>query len=211
MSKLPAAGAILVVAVLAAAAPAAQGRRVLVAVERDAHSPAGGVLSGTLPDGSPTYLVNVPRGRDAAAVAGRWSKRPHVIEAQVDHRFALRKAQQSPTGCVPAPQQPNKSIANQTNAALADIGGAPTKPIAILDTGIDPNVAELSGRVLADHDVVGGFPVPDQDGHGTEVASVAAAAPGLVQGISPTSPVFSVRIWNSTGNTKPDVIVNAIT
>jgi hypothetical protein len=54
MSKLPAAGAILAIAVLAAAAPAAQGRRVLVAVERDAHSPAGGVLSGALPDGSPT-------------------------------------------------------------------------------------------------------------------------------------------------------------
>jgi hypothetical protein len=54
MSKLPAASAITLIAVMAAAAPAAQGRRVLVAVERDAHSPAGGVLSGTLPDGSPT-------------------------------------------------------------------------------------------------------------------------------------------------------------
>ena len=86
MSKLPAAGAILAIAVLAAAAPAAQGRRVLVAVERDAHSPAGGVLSGTLPDGSPTYLVKVPRGQDAAAFARRWSQRPKVIAAQVDHR-----------------------------------------------------------------------------------------------------------------------------
>jgi len=196
---------------LAAAAPAAQGRRVLVAVERDGHSPAGGVLSGMLPDGSPTYLVKVPPGKDAVATASRWSKRPHVIAAQINHRFVLRKAQASPIGCVPAPEQPNKSIANQTNAALADIGGAPTKPIAILDTGIDPNVPELAGRVLADHDVVGGFPVPDQDGHGTEVAAVAAGAPGLMQGVSPTSPVFSVRIWNSTGNTSPEIIVNAIT
>ena len=56
MSKLPAAGAILAIAVLAAAAPAAQGRRVLVAVERDGHSPVSGVRSGSLPDGSPTYL-----------------------------------------------------------------------------------------------------------------------------------------------------------
>src|SRR6478752_4437565 len=123
MSKLPAVGAVLAIAVLAAAAPAAQGRRVLVAVERDAHSPASGVRSGTLPDGSPTYLVNVPRGRSAADYARRWSRRPHVIAAQVDHRFVLRKAQQSATGCVPAPDQPIKLIANQTNAALADIGG----------------------------------------------------------------------------------------
>jgi hypothetical protein len=211
MSKLPAAGAILAIAVLAAAAPAAQGRRVLVAVERDAHSPAGGALSGTLPDGSPTYLVGVPRGESAAAVARRWSSRPHVIAAQVDHRLVLRKTQQSPTGCVPAPPQPDKSIANKTNAVLADIGGAPTKPIAILDTGIDPNVPELAGRVLPDHDVVGGFTVPDQDGHGTEVASVAAGAPGRMQGISPTSPVFSVRIFNSTGNSSSEIVVQAIT
>jgi hypothetical protein len=134
-----------------------------------------------------------------------------VIAAQVDRRFALHEAQQSPTGCVPAPDQPIKSIANQTNAALADIGGAPTKPIAILDTGIDPNVAELAGRVLPDHDVVGGFTVPDQDGHGTEVAAVAAGAPGLMQGISPTSPVFSVRIFNSTGDSSSEIVVRAIT
>src|SRR6185503_3943148 len=99
MSKLPAAGAILAIAVLAAAAPAAQGRRVLVAVERDAHSPAGGARSGTLPDGSPTYLVKIPPERDAHAFATGISRRPHVIAAQVDHRLRLRKAQQSPTGC----------------------------------------------------------------------------------------------------------------
>jgi Subtilase family len=211
MSKLPAVGAILAIAVLAAAAPAAQGRRVLVAVERDAHSPAGGVRSGTLPDGSPTYLLTVPPGRNAAAYARHWSARPHVIAAQVDRRLVLRSAQQAPTGCVNAPAQPTKSLASQTNALLADVGSAQTRPIAILDTGIDPNVPELAGRVLPDHDVVGGFTVPDQDGHGTEVASVAAGAPGLMQGISPTSSVFSVRIFNSTGSSSSDIVVNAIT
>jgi hypothetical protein len=211
MSKLPAAGAILAIAVLAAAAPAAQGRRVLVAVERDAHSPAGGALSGALPDGSPMYLLNVPRGLTAATYASQWSRRPWVIAAQVDHRLALHKAQQTPAGCVPAPSQPDRTIPNQTNAALATIGGAPTKPIAILDTGVDPNAPELAGRVLPDHNVVSGFEVADQDGHGTEVASVAAGAAGKMQGISPTSPVFSVRIFNSTGNSSSDIVVKGIT
>jgi hypothetical protein len=211
MSKLPAACAFLAIAVLAAAAPAAQGRRVLVAVERDAHSPAGGVLSGALPDGSPTYLLKVPRGISASSYARRWSRQPTVIAAQVDHRLVLHTAQQSPTGCVPAPRQPDRAVATQTDATLADIGGVPTKPIAILDTGIDPNAPELAGRVLPDHDVVGGFQVPDQDGHGTEVASVAAGAPGLMQGISPTSHVFSVRIFNSTGNSSSGIVVQAIT
>jgi hypothetical protein len=210
MSKLPAAGAILAIAVLAAAAPAAQGRRVLVAVERDAHSPAGGAFSGRLPDGSPTYLLQVPRGVAPVAYARRISQRPHVIAAQVDRRLVLWPAQQSATGCVPAPAQPDRTVATATNAVLADTGGAQTKPIAILDTGVDPNVPELAGRVLPDHDVVGGFNVPDQDGHGTEVASVAAGAPGLVRGVSPTSQVFSVRIFNSTGNSSSDTVVKAI-
>jgi hypothetical protein len=210
MTKLPAASAILTIAVLAAAAPAAQGRRVLVAVERDAHSPAGGVLSGTLPDGSPTYLVDVPHGRNARALASRISRRPHVLAAQVDHRLRLRSAQQGPTGCVDPPSPAYRAIAKATNAELADLGG-PTKPIAILDTGIDPSVPELAGRVLPDADVVGGFNVPDQDGHGTEVAAVAAGAPGAMLGVSPTSPVFSVRIFNSTGDSSSETVVSAIT
>jgi hypothetical protein len=210
MSKLPAACAILVIALLVAAAPAAQGRRVLVAVERDAYSPAGGVPSGALPDGSPTYLVRVPHGRDPDAFAARLSRRPHVIAAQVDHRLTLHKAQQGGNGCTPKPDHPITVIASQTSADLVD-AGAPTKPIAILDTGVDPDVPELAGRVLAPHDVVGGFSVPDQDGHGTEVASVAAGAAGSVQGISPTSPVFSVRIFNSTGDSSSAIVVNGIT
>jgi Subtilase family len=209
MTKLPAALAILVIAISAAAAPAAQGRRVLVAVERDAYSPAGGARAGALPDGSPTYLVDVPPGRSAKAFAASVSRRPHVLAAQVNHRLTLRPAQGSPTGCTPAPDTPLRGLALQTNAPPGG-AGEPTRPIAILDTGVDPNVPELAGRVLPDHDVVGGFQVPDQDGHGTEVAAVAAGSPGLFQGISPTSPVFSVRIFNSTGNSSSDIVVKAI-
>jgi subtilisin family serine protease len=122
----------------------------------------------------------------------------------------LDTAQQAPSDCISPPDQPVRSISTQTNAGLVDAGG-PTKPIAILDTGIDPTVSELAGRVLPPQDVVGGFSVPDQDGHGTEVAAVAAGAPGLMQGVSPTSPVFSVRIFNSTGNSSSAIVVNGIT
>ncbi|MDX6655679.1 MAG: serine protease [Solirubrobacteraceae bacterium] len=211
MSKLPAVAAVcMTAAVVAGAAPAAQGRRVLVAVERDAYSPAGSALAGALPDGSPMYLVKVPHGRDAQAFARQLSARPHVLAAQVNHSLRLRPAQQSATGCEPKPDPAIRTIATATNSDLADVGG-PTRPIAILDTGIDPSVAELAGRVLPDHDVVGGFTVPDQDGHGTEVAAVAAGAAGGMRGVSPTSPVFSVRIFNSTGNSSSDIVVKAIT
>src|SRR3954452_9236786 len=125
MTKLPAAGATFVVALLAAAAPAAQGRRVLVAVERDAHSPAGGVLSGALPDGSLTYLVRVPRRLGSASFARRLSRTPGVIAAQVNRR--MHTAQQGPAGCGDPPDEPIRSIATSTNAALASVDGV-TKP-----------------------------------------------------------------------------------
>jgi Subtilase family len=210
MFKLPAVIAVILTTVLAAAAPAAQGRRVLVAVERDAHSPAGGVPAGTLPDGSPLYLMRVPRYQDARTFAERLSHRPQVLAAQVNRRLRLRPAQQRPTGCVDKPDPTYRAIATAANAELADVGG-PTKPIAILDTGIDPSVPELAGRVLPPADVVGGFLVPDQDGHGTEVAAVAAGAPGAMRGISPTSSVFSVRIFNSTGDSSSGIVVQGIT
>src|SRR5947208_10158153 len=116
MSKLPAACAIMAIALSAAAAPAAQGRRVLVAVERDAHSPAGGAFSGRLPDGSPTYLVRTPRGVSAARYARRLSHRSGVIAAQVDRQFWLRPAVQSATGCIDPPSDPVVGVPSQTNA-----------------------------------------------------------------------------------------------
>src|SRR5690242_2148627 len=123
MCKLPAAVAVILTTILAAAAPAAQGRRVLVAVERDAHSPAGGVQAGALPDGSPLYLVKVPAGKDADAFAHSLLAERHVIAAQVNHRLQLHRAQQSPTGCVDKPDPPDRSIATATNSELADVGG----------------------------------------------------------------------------------------
>jgi len=79
----------------------------------------------------------------------------------------------------------DEPVADQTRGTPADVG-APAEwdanitgtgvRIAILDTGVDPSVPELAGRVLPNDDVVGGFQVPDQDGHGTDVASIAAGA-----------------------------------
>jgi subtilisin family serine protease len=209
MSKLPATGAILAIAVLVAAAPAAQGRRVLVAVERDAHSPAGGAFVGKLPDREPMYAIKVPRGRDPRAFSQQLRMRRGVIAAQPIHR--LRLAQQSPVGCVPRPDQPINRIATDTNSLLVD--QAATKPIAILDTGVDPGVAEIQGRVLPALEATGSGSsknLADPDGHGTEVAAVAAASPGLVRGVSPVSQILPVRIFNVTGETSSDIVVKGI-
>jgi hypothetical protein len=95
--------------------------------------------------------------------------------------------------CVPAPTD-GAYVARVTGASGAPV--ARTKPIAILDTGVDPASPQLVGRVLPGWDALSGAPVDDDwDGHGTEAAGLAASAgPGMV-GMSPGSQVLPIRIY----------------
>src|SRR5262245_55188807 len=77
--------------------------------------------------------------------------------------------------CAPKPDNPT---GYQVTAVKADQVEPPatTPPIAILDSGVAA-VPELGGRLRAGVDVTtGGENTSDTDGHGTAVASVAAAA-----------------------------------
>lgn len=101
--------------------------------------------------------------------------------------------------CVPAPEDP---------AAVPRAVGAPgavaTRPIAILDTGVDPAAPQLAGRVLPGWDAASGAPVAgDWDGHGTTAAGLAASAGPGMAGVSPASPVLPVRIYAPGLRTAP--------
>jgi hypothetical protein len=95
--------------------------------------------------------------------------------------------------CVPAPTD---ATYVPRVVGTAGLGAVATRPIAILDTGVDPTVPQLAGRVLPGIDALGGTPVAgDWDGHGTEVAGLAAAAGPGVLGVSPGSAILPVRIY----------------
>jgi subtilisin family serine protease len=86
-----------------------------------------------------------------------------------------------------------------------------TAPIAILDTGVSGAVPEIGGRIVGAFDALAATEnADDLDGHGTEVAGIAAGAPGLVQGVSPTSPVMPVRIFNRLGESSAQALVAGI-
>lgn len=84
-------------------------------------------------------------------------------------------------------------------------------PIAILDSGI-AQAPEFAGRIRTGINVTSGStPTPDNNGHGTAVASVAAAAAGGVRGVSPSSPLIPIKIMNVGGQTTADWVVAGIT
>ena len=74
--------------------------------------------------------------------------------------------------------------------------------IAVLDSGVDANHEELAGRAYGGGDWQGsGNGQHDPNGHGTHVASIAAAARNGsgIQGIAPDTEIVSYRILNENG------------
>ncbi|MFM7719506.1 MAG: SdrD B-like domain-containing protein [Actinomycetota bacterium] len=59
-----------------------------------------------------------------------------------------------------------------------------TARIAVLDTGVDGSQADLTGRLLTGWSAFGTDPLVDPNGHGTDVATIAAAAAGDGAGIA---------------------------
>lgn len=87
------------------------------------------------------------------------------------------------------------------NAAWEREDGAPNVVVAVLDTGIDRNHAELQGRVLGGYDFVNGDADPaDDNGHGTLCAGIIAAEAnnGIgIAGVAYSSTLLPVKVLNN--------------
>lgn len=85
--------------------------------------------------------------------------------------------------------------------------------IAIVDSGVDPSVPDLAGRVKESVNLVStGKPnaAGDGRGHGTFVASIAAGSAPLFAGAAPSSEIVSVDVLDDSGSgTTADVIAGA--
>jgi hypothetical protein len=110
--------------------------------------------------------------------------------------------------CVPAPD--DGAYVPRLVRALG-IVQTPTKPIAILDTGVDPAIPQLAGRVDQGYDALTGAPVSDDpSGHGTQAAGLAASAGPGARGISPTSPILPIRIYDGNRASSVDSLSKGI-
>jgi subtilisin family serine protease len=86
--------------------------------------------------------------------------------------------------------------------------------IAIVDSGVDLTHPDLEARLTNGHDFVDGDNTPkDENGHGTHVAGIAAAATANgvgVAGGAPDAKIMPVRVLDKQGQGQPDVIEKGI-
>lgn len=188
-------------------ASAAPVPRVLVTTTGGAALPAGAHRVARI-GGLGFFTLTVPSGVTAARYAAALSRRAGVVGAQRD--TPIPRASVAGT-CVDTPTSLSQTTAVTANARSRPLPKT-TGPIAVLDTGVDPSVPELAGHVLPGSDALSGTvpATPDDDGHGTQVAAAAAGAPGLVAGISPTSPVMPIRIATASVLATPSSIVKGL-
>lgn len=84
--------------------------------------------------------------------------------------------------------------------------------VAIVDSGIDPDHPSFAGRIAPGWDFVDGDDRPDdENGHGTHVAGiVAAAASGPTPGAAPGATIMPVRVLDASGAGSSETIARGI-
>jgi serine protease len=110
------------------------------------------------------------------------------------------------------PEQYALDLVGAPNAWLTSTGEGVV--IAVLDTGVDLEHPDLQGRLLAGRDLVDGDDEPDDDdGHGTHVAGIAAAATNNGEGIAGTAPgamLLPIRVLDAAGEGSAGVLARGI-
>jgi len=86
--------------------------------------------------------------------------------------------------------------------------------VAVIDSGVDGAHPDLRGRLLSGHDFVDDDDDPsDENGHGTLVAGVVAAATGNgvgIAGVAPRAKILPLRVLNADGGGSSSVVADAI-
>ena len=110
--------------------------------------------------------------------------------------------------CAAAPSSATPDYVVTIGAAGAP--PATTPLLAVLDSGVDDTQPEFAGKLRDGTNTVDGSGTRDADGHGTAVAGIAAGSSSRLRGVSPTTPLMVVKIFDDSGATSTDALVKGI-
>ena len=92
--------------------------------------------------------------------------------------------------------------------------GNPNIVVAVLDTGVDAKHEDLRGQLVDGYDFVRNQRIPDDDnGHGTHVTGIIAAAANNgvgISGVAPNSRVMPIKVMSAMGNGSHFIIAQGI-
>jgi subtilisin family serine protease len=150
-------------------------------------------------------LWQVPVGREAEALAALQGH-PQIVYAEPDGivRAAELPTPPTPTDPLYAASQWSMQRVNASRAWLFNTGTMTTGVgvrVAVIDSGIDLSHPEFAGRIVFSKNyVVPSLPARDDNGHGTHVAGIIAAAQNNGQGISGVAPTVLLDIRRVLSN-----------
>ena len=155
-----------------------------------------------------SVLRTTVRAAEADAAVARLERRSDVVAADVDITLTV-------SGADPRrPQQWELDLLRAETARAAD--DAAGEVIAVVDTGVDGEHPDLAGALVGGYSVFGppADAATDQQGHGTSVAGIAAAATGNGVGISSLgggASIMPVKVVAPDGTgTGSDVVVGIL-
>ena len=85
--------------------------------------------------------------------------------------------------------------------------------VAIVDTGVDLSHPDLKGRLVSGVDLVDGGSPQDDNGHGTFMAGIVAAATGNgtgVASVAPSAKIMPVKVLDADGVGEPETVADGI-
>src|SRR3954453_2036522 len=123
-------------------------------------------------------VIDVPAS-DVSSYLNRYKHDSSVTSVEVDQ---TRKVAAAPSDPAYADQGALPKVSWDT--ARDSVTPAGSSTIAVVDTGVDGSVADLSSRLAPGWSAFGTDPTVDPNGHGTWVSSIAAAATDNGSGIA---------------------------
>ena len=164
------------------------------------------------------FVVNVAPG-DESKAADLLTAAPDVIAASPNrvrhiHRRLPAPGLPAPAAAPNDPLYPVQWAYERINAPPAWGLAQRAVTVAVLDTGLDSSHPEFSGRVVAGVNFVqAGQPPTDDNGHGTHVAGLIAAAGGNGiggVGVAWQARIMPIKVADSSGNLTSEAWLNGI-
>lgn len=159
-------------------------------------------------DGSPTVTkLRTATAAEATELASSLDSRPGVVAAPTTRLQVLAAPNPEPM----AASQWNLPMVGATDAWAISQGARVV--VAVIDTGVDGTHPDLAHRVLPEIDLLPDVsPTPEQNGHGTRVASIIAGSLNAfgIAGVAPQATILPVSALDPEGFGDSSTVARAI-